>query len=556
MSSDDQPDLQSGGTILGAVTDLGKGAFDIGSQVVDTTGSGIKDIADKTKDVAIDLADKTKDVAISAYDKAKGLGKTAYNQTQFGLEYTMLKGFGIPDEWIEWWQKNRVSLGWGAPSGTQLLQEGIAVPILMSTIIGMIALLLKGGISYIINFFINGFRGKLRNPILHIAFLLIMTVIMWYTVTTLYYYFGPKTLPDTGTAKQAQAGIGGRSGFQNMEKPVDSEYRLVNIQPLGTKQTGFLGPKEEDGSFDPSVTVMSAVRAGATFFTLQIDYIDVEKSPLQYERKGKATMVYRNGKGELISSNSAKISDVAENIAGYVFNPDVRASKYPVIVYLHFVRTPDPIRDPKGYVNFLGDVAEGLKPIQPFILKSDSQNNYRRQQSEVALLELSLASIENNIILMCNIDTSMFRNTNGLGVTINQDRDLDSLVNMRVYLESEDDRLGLTQSMQPPMLPNAVIMSYSRLKRMIQSDRDKFAMKGKKRFVIAMPDQLENPTVADMKNLLDTTGVNVIPLNLIGTDANAINALITPWANSIPYYRVKQMILQSFKITTQPNGSG
>jgi len=81
-------------------------------------------------------------------------------------------------------------------------------------------------------------------------------------------------------------------------------------------------------------------------------------------------------------------------------------------------------------------------------------------------------------------------------------------------------------------------------------------MKGKKRFVIAMPDQLENPTVADMKNLLDTTGVNVIPLNLIGTDANAINALITPWAKSIPYYRVKQMILQSFKITTQPNGSG
>jgi hypothetical protein len=122
---------------------------------------------------------------------------------------------------------------------------------------------------------------------------------------------------------------------------------------------------------------------------------------------------------------------------------------------------------------------------------------------------------------------------------------------MRVYLESAVDTFGVTQATD--IIPKAVIISYSRLKSMSKKDKDAFAMKGKKRFVIAMPGQLENPSAADVASLLRDTGVNAIPINLIGTDVNVLNAMIAIWAQSKPYYNVKQMILQSFKTGVVPS---
>jgi hypothetical protein len=78
-------------------------------------------------------------------------------------------------------------------------------------------------------------------------------------------------------------------------------------------------------------------------------------------------------------------------------------------------------------------------------------------------------------------------------------------------------------------------------------------MKGKKRFVIAMPSPLENPTHAELKSLLNDTGVNAIPLNLIGTDPAPVNNIISLWASSMPFYMVKPMMLQSYSTQVTPN---
>jgi hypothetical protein len=199
----------------------------------------------------------------------------------------------------------------------------------------------------------------------------------------------------------------------------------------------------------------------------------------------------------------------------------------------------------------LKKVSEALEPIQPYILTS-AGDNYRRQKSESSLLELSLPTIENSIILLTNADTTIFRNTQATGGVISPISDLDSFVNMRVYLDDSSDKLGVTQ-IATNSIPNAVIIPYSKLKAMSASEKTTFAMKGKKRFVIAMPSPLENPSYAELKSLLNDTGVNAIPLNLIGTDPVPVNKILSLWANSLPFYMVKQMMLQSYSTQVTPN---
>jgi hypothetical protein len=155
---------------------------------------------------------------------------------------------------------------------------------------------------------------------------------------------------------------------------------------------------------------------------------------------------------------------------------------------------------------------------------------------------------------MCNADTSIFRNKEATGNSLPPMFDLDSFINMRVYLDSASDKIGITQPVADAKA-YAVIVSYSRLKNMSAADRTIFASKGKSRFVIAMPSQLENPTYAELKSILNDTGVNAIPLNLIGPDPEPVNKIISLWASSRPFYMLKQMMLQSYKTSVRPNGA-
>jgi hypothetical protein len=133
--------------------------------------------------------------------------------------------------------------------------------------------------------------------------------------------------------------------------------------------------------------------------------------------------------------------------------------------------------------------------------------------------------------------------------------DLDSFVNMRVYLDDPSDKLGITQ-IATGFTPNAVIIPYSKLRAMSDSEKTIFAMKGKNRFVIAMPAPLENPTYDELKSLLNDTGVNAVPLNLMGMDPAPVNKIISLWSSSLPFYMLKQMMLQSYTSGVVPNNSG
>jgi predicted transcriptional regulator len=122
-------------------------------------------------------------------------------------------------------------------------------------------------------------------------------------------------------------------------------------------------------------------------------------------------------------------------------------------------------------------------------------------------------------------------------------QDLDYMTSMRVYLDNENDTLGVT-SVSAGAPAQAVIVPYGRFRSMTDKQKTDFAMKGKTRFVIAMPGQKVAPTQADIMKVLTSAGVNTVPVNLFGVDNPTIQAQINFWSSNT-FYKLKPALLQS-----------
>ena len=342
-----------------------------------------------------------------------------------------------------------------------------------------------------------------------------------------------------------------KSSVADSTDPSD-QITLANIQPVSIKQAGFMGPTEKGGKFETDLAVINAIRAGVRFFTLQIDYL--ETSPgAGFDKINVPTLVYRDNSKAVVSTNGASIADLAKQFSIYAFNPDFPSNTQPLILYLHFVRTPNYITKPDAYMKYLSAVASALAPLQSMIVHGHDTTDFSRQKNERVLLYTPLSAFENKVLILTNADTSVFRNAQKLSMTpVSLDMDLDYMTAMRVYLDDEKDSFGVT-SVASEGPAYAVIASYSRIKAMKgrRKDDDKkmtdFALKGKGRFVIAMPGQMENPSQDDINKLLTKAGVNTVPMNLFGTSDPDIKKQITLWGGN-PFYRLKPALLQSTKV--------
>lgn len=336
------------------------------------------------------------------------------------------------------------------------------------------------------------------------------------------------------------------------EAPTNSEQMtLVNIQPVSIKQTGYAGPTEKGGSFETDVTIINAIREGVRFFVLQIDYLEKAPGGSGFDPVNVPTLLYRDDSGALISKNGASIADIAKQMSTYAFNADFPSNTQPLILYLHFVRTPNLITKPDKYLKFMMDVAAALKPIQPLILDKHDSTDFTRQKNERVLLHSPLKNFEGTILLWTNADTTVFRNAEKLSIApIALNQDLDYMTCMRVYLDDSKDSFGVTTVAADTAY--AVIVPFKRFKRMKDKkgapnkEKQDFAMKGKNRFVIAMPGQTEEMKQTEIDNLLKTAGVNTVPMNLFGKSVQDIKSQITLW-NGNTFFRMKPVLIQSTK---------
>lgn len=315
--------------------------------------------------------------------------------------------------------------------------------------------------------------------------------------------------------------------FEDTPSITTGPISLQNVQPLTIKQAAFLGPLP-DGHFDTEVGAVQALRAGFRSFIFQIDYLDKRRDENYFSEPGVPTLLYRGDDGGLISENSADIKAVAESIANAAFRPEIPKNTDPVLIYLHILRSPSITRDPDGYKAFLTKIATALNPLAPNHLGMTPLGTFNRQKQEEILLNSPLKAFEGQVIILCNADTTIFRNTKE---QINPSDDLDFWVNMRVYLYKKEDSIGITTAAPAATVPSAVVLYLDDILDLSSEKEDAFAVEAKNHFVIAMPRQLSNPKVNVLNLALNKLSVNMIGLDIFSDKIDDVKELIKEYDN-------------------------
>ena len=330
--------------------------------------------------------------------------------------------------------------------------------------------------------------------------------------------------------------------FADMDTKIDpSPFSLADVQPQTVKQAGYLGPHPE-GLFHAQDGTSQALLSGIRSFILQIDYLDTSLGS-DYAEPGIPCLLYRADDGTLMSKNSADIYKVTETIANLAFRPECPNHAAPIIIYLHVVRTPSPLRNPGEYKEFLSRIAIAMKPLAPQHLGMTPLGVFNRQKQESLLLTTPLKTFEGQVIILCNADTTTFRK----GERIDPADDLDFWVNMRVYLGSPTDTIGVTQAPEPGVTPSALIVNAANIISMTSKQTDDFAITAKKAFVIAMTSQGSNPSTTELDTLLNKLGVNIVPLDIFGENAKQVVSLVGEY-DGMPL-RPKPAILRNKETT-------
>lgn len=345
------------------------------------------------------------------------------------------------------------------------------------------------------------------------------------------------------TAPLPPTSAGFREGFQSKEPaPTPFEDSLfLNLQPLSIKDTGFLGPYPS-GKFNEDVATANVLKAGCRFLTLQIDYTDVKMDLSLYEAPSLPTLLVRGPDGTLRSGNSGSIKSVVDTIANMAFNQIVPQNTAAVILYLHIVRAPNPLTAQEKYLRFLSKIAEELNSIAPFHLGLESLGNFTRQKMADEILTMPMNSLDGKIIIMCNADTSAFRDTTLNRTLYPPSKDLDFWVNMRVFLDDPGDMNGVTVLADPSAPPSVVLVDLKRVVSMSAMNKTAFATKGKKRYVIAMGDRATNPNSVVLSSALNQLGINAIPIDIFTDSDTSILLLSNEYQNKA--FRPKPTALQ------------
>ena len=334
-----------------------------------------------------------------------------------------------------------------------------------------------------------------------------------------------ETVASTLNAATSNAPSTVTEGFVDAPQPMSAdESSLINLQPLTIKHAGFMG----QDTFDPQNGPAQALRAGFRSFIFQIDYLDKTLDSTKFAAPGIPTLIYRGDDGSLLSTNSADINAVANTIANLAFRPDVPNYDKPVIIYLHILRTPSALADPDGYIGFLSKIATALNPLAPKHLGMTPMGPFNRQKQESVLINTPIHSLEGQIIILCNADTTMFRSSKK---KINPADDLDFWVNMRVYLNSDTDSFGITQIPAAGVIPHAIIVKLSELLGLSGQKQEAFALRTKHQFIIAMPSATKNPTATELGTAINTLGVNMLPLDIFSDSLDTVKGLVSTYSN-------------------------
>jgi hypothetical protein len=332
-----------------------------------------------------------------------------------------------------------------------------------------------------------------------------------------------------------------KEGFAGSQQKTDT---LLNFQPITVKQAGFIGPVV-DGVFEEGSAVLNAIKAGVRSFVLQIDYIEDAKDSKLFPPVREPCLLYRDKAGALDSLNAGSIQKVADALAQHAFNDrSSKFSKDPLIVILHGTRAPDAVAKPKEYLDYCSKIAKALKPLAPHHLGSTPLGNYHRQALQGQIFTRPIHDFQKKVIVLTTFDTSLFRNTEKLKIPAYKPAaDLDYWSNAQIYKENATDLMGVATIAPAKVTPRARIFSAEALLALGADEKTGWAVKERDVFTIALPGPEKNPSVDETTVLLNSMGVNVVPLDLFSFETADVKALTNLWKKKT--WKMRPVALQS-----------
>jgi hypothetical protein len=340
----------------------------------------------------------------------------------------------------------------------------------------------------------------------------------------------------------------------------DKENCLINFQPLTVIHPGFVGPVK-DGVYDEKTSTSTLLRMGVRCFVLPIDYHDKDTMASPFPEANKPCLLYRDDSGTVRSINGGSIAAVAQGIADVAWSDVVTQRNDPFLLFLYFQRTPQ--EGTKEYLNFLSQVAVDLAPLSPYLLGQTPEGVYNRQARQDQLLFVNTSQLEKKLLVFCNIDTSGFRTSaKDFKRSYLPKEDLDYWVHMRVFKQNEQTMMGLTSLPGKGVVPRGIAEKTSYYTTLpTDNTSKKNAIDGtKEKFIFTLSPQGKNPELTTTTTLLDTYGVQAVPLFLIDYTADT-KALLSKWKyawkakpKEIRYVRPDPIVVQQQSQTVNANG--
>lgn len=330
--------------------------------------------------------------------------------------------------------------------------------------------------------------------------------------------------------------IGTKKSIYDSPLP-ENQSLLLNYQIQSCRLAGYLSPLQ-DGVFAEEDAVRLALGSGCRLFIIEIsEGID-----------GRPALIARDSGGYKRSLNEGSIAKVCSALATGSRGED------PLIIVLYFYNTPDKSKNPGAYLNFLSQVARGLEGLIPFHLGLTSVGDFTRQRKESELFTFTPEFYKNKVLVLCNIDTSLFRDPTTVGVTkkFSPNEDLDFFVHCRLYKQEAGGDLGLTTVAIGGAAAKAIICDDSyflltppdKVEGVVNSTRNQFTIVMK-----SNPSYVPSKEVAT--RLLESFGIHSIPVSL---DSSIDTTLDAFKKNN---YRSKPLSLRFTKpvpiVPTQPN---
>lgn len=297
----------------------------------------------------------------------------------------------------------------------------------------------------------------------------------------------------------------------------DNETSLINFAPLTCQDTGYIGPLE-NGVFAENDAVNMALRAGARCFVLNIDYHEDQTLPVSlFGKPNEPRLIYRDAGGVIKCINTGDIQLVAQALSNTAFSNTVSNPNDPLFVVLFFNREPKGSLEDK--LVYYSKVAEKLQPLIPYHLGQTPQGDYHRQQKQDDLIYQSIADFEKKVVVFCNADTSIFRGKNYAPT-----RDLDYFVHLRLFKESTDT-YGATGSVESRIMPRGIVNSVVNFTVIPETKYKDTSDSTKMRWTFAYTHAASNPSASSLKYMMQTLGVQCIPLWLFSTKAPSSSAM-------------------------------